>query len=80
MQHAQPGYTVIDKRGEEKDKPLPCRVCGCPTAEHSKSYLKPTMECIQYLREQVALYKSENIKLNIHATQIKEDTTNRSAS
>lgn len=47
------GYKVLDKRGEEKDKTLPCRVCGCPI-EHSKDYNKPTMECIKYLRGKIS--------------------------
>lgn len=43
------GFTVNDRRGVEEPKEV-CRVCGSPTA-HSKDYGKPTMGCIEYLRE-----------------------------
>lgn len=41
------GYTVIDRRGYVE----PCRVCLCPTECHSTQYGKPTMKCIEYLRD-----------------------------
>jgi hypothetical protein len=45
------GYTVIDKRGENKDKKPPevCRVCGSLVV-HTKDYNKPSMDCIKFLR------------------------------
>lgn len=51
-------YTVNDRRGEDKEaKPKEaCRVCGAPEV-HSLEYNKPTMECIGYLRAQIAKAK-----------------------
>jgi hypothetical protein len=44
-------YTINDKRGKEAPKEV-CRVCGAPDA-HSKTYNKPTMDCIKYLRAKI---------------------------
>lgn len=47
------GYTINDKRGQEKPKPV-CRVCGATIeieGTHSLEYNRPTMDCIKYLRE-----------------------------
>lgn len=46
------GYTIRDRRGiDEKD--TPCRVCGS-SVEHTTVYSQPTMECIKYLRGEIA--------------------------
>jgi hypothetical protein len=55
-------YTIIDKRGENKDRlekiGHACRICGCPDIEHVKSYTEiPTMDCIKYLRGEISKYK-----------------------
>jgi len=49
-------YTVNDKRGKKAPQEV-CRVCGAPTV-HSKDYNKPTMECIKYLRAELAKKES----------------------
>jgi len=44
----KPGYNVRDRRGSDR-KSLPCRVCGCPTEEHSTSYkASPTPQCREH--------------------------------
>lgn len=53
------GYTIIDRRGGE-----PCRVC-CSQDCHSREYNKPTMECIKYLRGEIARLLTENARLSI---------------
>lgn len=50
-QEQRPGYTIIDKRGAEPLRLL-CRVCGS-SVEHSKDYNKPTMACINWLKDQI---------------------------
>jgi hypothetical protein len=61
---SNPAYTVIDKRGENKDRldkiGHACRICGCPDEEHCKSYKDaPTMACIKYLRGVIANLKEQ---------------------
>lgn len=43
------GIMVNDKRGEDKPQEA-CRVCGSQEV-HSMEYNKPTMDCIEYLKE-----------------------------
>jgi hypothetical protein len=47
------GFKVNDRRGREPDVE-PCRVCGAPgdPQPHTREYNKPTMKCIEYLRNQ----------------------------
>jgi hypothetical protein len=50
-------YTITDRRGMNDGQELPdevCRVCGATTI-HSKKYGQPTMECITYLKNIVAV-------------------------
>lgn len=54
-------YSVNDRRGKDKEKPLEaCRVCGAPKV-HTREYNKPTMDCIKYLREQIQVAKQGTI-------------------
>ena len=46
-------YTIRDRREVQGQQPDPCRVCGAPQ-KHSDRYNNPTMECIKYLRQQLA--------------------------
>jgi hypothetical protein len=45
-------YTVTDRRGVDNEVKSPCRVCGSPV-EHSMDYSRPTMKCIEFLRETI---------------------------
>ena len=54
------GFTVTDFRGVGRPEPPKpqCRVCGSEE-EHSSQYGKPTMACIEFLREEIAVLKKE---------------------
>ena len=47
-------YKVVDKRGDNKEPPEVCRVCGSLTV-HTRIYNSPGMDCINHLRKQVKL-------------------------
>lgn len=53
-------YTINDKRRQEAPAD-PCRTCGAPRSKeepHTLSYNTPTMDCIKYLRREIAKLRS----------------------
>jgi formate dehydrogenase maturation protein FdhE len=52
MSNHDRGYIVHDRRGKEEITEV-CRVCGSPEV-HSKVYNQPTMDCVKYLRAELA--------------------------
>ena len=48
-------YVIRDSRGINPDRiPDPvCRVCGA-SEQHTNQYNQPTMDCIKYLRSEIA--------------------------
>lgn len=50
-------YVINDRRGSNPGVIAEaCRVCGAPEI-HTRAYNQPTMDCIQYLRTEIAKLK-----------------------
>jgi hypothetical protein len=59
-------YTITDRRGLNEGQEHPeevCRVCGAQVV-HSKEYGKPTMECIIFLNNTIAILSEKLTKQN----------------